>query len=95
MTICGECLSSYGKGKPHNCDRVSRRDNLEQMIRQTSERSRSRVIGSQLKEIEEEKGVNRGEQFCLSSGGKLLPFSIGNKKCQNVTRVTFWCQIDR
>ena len=80
VTVCGSCLSEYGKGKQHNCDRASRRENLGKLIRQTSERSRSRVVSSQLKEIASERKVEEGENVLLSTGGLPLPVKIGSFK---------------
>ena len=69
ISICSQCLSQIGKGIPHPCTRQDRRDSLSSLVRNSSNKTKGRVLSSQLKEIVEERNVARGEQVMLTTSG--------------------------
>ena len=76
-----KCSSEFGPGKPHTCDKATKRDNLAALVRSTSEKSKSSVTVATLKSIADEKGVStRGGTVVLSSGSKIIPVQIGTSK---------------
>ena len=79
MTICVVCRSSYGPGYQHVCSRAAKRESLEELIRNTSQKTKHRVLASQLKEVFHDQGVStQGGTISLSSGGKCpLQASLG------------------
>ena len=77
---CRICLSEYGRGKRHSCNPAVRREHLDILIRNSSNKSKQKVLSSQLKEVVGEQGVERGEETLLVTGGKPLPVTVGRKK---------------
>ena len=77
---CSICLSEYGRGKPHSCNPAVRRENLQILIRNSSNKSKQKVLSSQLKEVVGEQGIKRGEETLLVTGGRPLPVTVGRKK---------------
>ena len=56
ITICDKCLTAVAPGKNHICQKHVKRENIVTLIRNSSEKSKSSVIVSGLKEIAEEQG---------------------------------------
>ena len=77
--ICNHCLSSYRRGKSHDCNSPTRRSNLEQMVRESSDTTKKRLLSSQLKEFVDGMGIERGEQTEIATGGRPLPVTVGVK----------------
>ena len=63
------------------CDRASRIENLQTLIRQTSDRSKEILVSSQLKQIANEKGQQRHE-FKIGTEGTPLRVKLGKEKVQ-------------
>lgn len=81
ITVCSECLNSYGKGLPHNCVKSAKRENLEDLVRASSPKTKERLLSSQLKEHFESKGVStRGGQITLTTGGTPIQAILGQPK---------------
>ena len=70
----------YGKGKSYNCDNSVRRGNLQNLIRQSSDRSREILLSSELKTIAGEKDIKKGEQLMLATGGSSLAVKLGGNR---------------
>ena len=80
IKVCTECLSEIGPGKPHQCIRTVKRENISAFVRGTSEKSIAAVTVFALKEIAQQQGVGvRGGKVLLSSGSKVLPVVVGSK----------------
>ena len=47
INICIFCKAQLGPGLPHRCNRLERNNNLEELVKQSSEKGRERVISSQ------------------------------------------------
>ena len=47
--VCSLCHSSYGPGLSHDCSPNVKKANVEEIVRQNSEKTKSRIISSQLK----------------------------------------------
>ena len=78
LQVCSFCNSQWGSGIKHQCNRTAKRSNLEELIRNSSNKSRERVLSSQLKEIFEVKGVStKGGTVSLSTGGTPILASLG------------------
>ena len=77
--VCTLCLSVLGKGKSHICTRKGKKNNVKDMIRSSSPRSKKQIVSSQVKEILVEEGVKRGEETTLMTEGPSLTVSIGKQ----------------
>ena len=78
VTRCEYCFCPVGKGKPHPCSSRSRRESLDELVRNSSDRTRGRVLSTQLKSLTDERNVPRGQETFLPTGGKPLPVTVGN-----------------
>ena len=47
--VCTLCLSVLGKGKSHICTRKGKKNNVKDMIRSSSPRSKKQIVSSQVK----------------------------------------------
>ena len=81
VTICSKCFTEIGRGIPHPCVRSQKVSNISNLVKNTSEKSRSKVAASTIKTIAGDRGVStRGGIIELPSGTKSLPVQIGNPK---------------
>ena len=81
VTICSVCGCNYGPGYNHVCNRKTKRENLEELLRNTSQKSKERVISAQLKEVFHDQGVTtKGGTVSLSTGGAPILASLGKTK---------------
>ena len=81
LAVCSKCWAEIGKGKPHQCLKSTKRENLAGIMKTTSRKSRAAVTCSTLKTIAEESGVStKGGVVELQSGSRLLPVQIGTPK---------------
>ena len=78
VSRCEFCFCPVGKGKPHPCSSSSRRESLDELVKNSSDRTRGRVLSSQLKKLTDERNVPRGQETLLPTGGKPLPVTVGN-----------------
>ena len=84
ITICSICLSEYHAGKPHNCQKTTKRENMANLVRNSSYGSKSALALSALKEIASEQGSDMKKgPILLKSWSKQLPVQIGNLKTYN------------
>ena len=90
MTKCSVCDSPFAPGKPHQCSRSTRRENLEELVRQSSKRTKEQVVSTGLREVAEEQGTStRGGTVTLTTGGKPLSATLGTAgKAQSAPRFT-------
>ena len=85
ITVCSKCLSLFAPGKSHICLKTTKRDNLSEMVRQSSDKSKSTVTVSTLKTMAEDQGVStKGGTVMLKSGSKVLPVQIGSSRVKAV-----------
>ena len=78
LAVCSKCWGAVGKGIPHDCQKSSKVENITNIVKSTSEKSRSKVTSSSLKVIAEEQEVStRGGVLNLKTGGNPLPVQIG------------------
>lgn len=78
VQVCSLCHSQVGRGIQHQCDRVSKRNNLEELLRNTSDKSKERVLSSQLKEVFEVQGAStKGGTVTLATGGTPVQATLG------------------
>ena len=78
LAVCSKCWGEIGKGKTHNCQKTTKRDNISNIVKNTSGKSRANVASRTLKTIAEEQDVSlRGGVVQLQSGSKTLPVQIG------------------
>ena len=81
LPVCSKCWGEIGKGIPHNCQKSTRRDNLSNIVRNTSGKSKAKVASSTLKSLAEEQGVSsRGGVIHLQTGSKPIPVQVGTPK---------------
>ena len=81
LPVCSKCWGEIGKGIPHNCQKSTKRDNLSNIVRNTSGKSKSKVASSTLKSLAEEQGVSsRGGVIQLETGSKPIPVQVGTPK---------------
>ena len=81
LPLCSKCFCEIGSRKPHLCDKKTKSDNLSKLVKNTSEKTRSKVTCHSLKTVAEDQGVGaRGGTVQLGSGSKLLPVVVGTTK---------------
>ena len=79
IQLCNVCLCSWSRGQEHKCNRESKIQNLQNMVRSSSPRSKEKVLSSQLKEVFQEKGVpTKGGSISLTTKGTPLTTTLGN-----------------
>ena len=65
-------------GKIHTCQKSTRRENLPNIIRNVSRKSKSTITSNTLKSIASEESVtSRGGTLELQTGSKTIPVIIG------------------
>ena len=83
IPVCSKCFTVIGKGQNHKCDKTQRCTNISEIVRKTSQKSRSKITAKGLKSVAEEKGVStRGGTLDLKTGSKPLQVKIGASKVQ-------------
>ena len=89
VTVCKLCFSTWAVGQPHECTRKSKRENVEELVRKTSMKSKERIISSQLKEVFEDKGISsKGGTAKLTTGGTPLQATLGKPKSKPAPKFT-------
>ena len=84
ITVCSACLSTMAPRVPHQCSRGSKVENLQNLVRESSCRTKEKVITSQLKEVFEEKEISTaGGTVMLSTGGTPIQATFGNVKSRD------------
>ena len=79
-TRCTYCNGVVGKGRSHKCSKVRMQDNLHNLVKQKSMKSKEKIGSKVLKTIFDDKGLSkRGGTVLLSTGGQKLPVSISIK----------------
>ena len=79
LPVCSKCLSIKSKGVSHICTKTKKQENLAELVKSNSLKSKSKVTSDVLKSICSESGVSlRGGEVKLSTGGKPLQVKIGN-----------------
>ena len=77
-TLCSICLSNYGPGKEHTCTKGKRQENINNIVRSCSPKSKEHVVSTQLKEIfEDKKTSTEGGKILLSTGGPPIQATLG------------------
>ena len=83
LAVCSKCWGEIGKGIPHNCQKSTKRENISNIVKSSSEKSRAKVASSTLKFIAEEQEVStRGGVVNLQTGGKPLPVQLGTPEVE-------------
>ena len=74
---CSFCHAVVGKGKTHNCSKIAMQDNLHNIFREKSLKSKEKIGSKGIKHLFDDKGVSRqGGTVLLCTGGKKLPVSL-------------------
>ena len=81
LPLCSKCFTIIGQGKTHICQKSTKRENLSNLVRNVSSKSKAKVASNTLKSIAAEQGVStRGGVLKLQTGSKALPVQIGTPK---------------
>ena len=81
LPTCSKCFTVVGQGKQHICQKSVKRDNLSNIVKNVSRKSRSKVASNTLKVIADEQGVSsRGGTVNLQTSSKQIPVQIGTSK---------------
>ena len=81
LRVCKRCFNEVGRGKPHTCVKSKKGDNLANIVRSSSGKSRSKVASSTLKTLADDQGVSlRGGTLQLATGSRPLPVIVGAPK---------------
>lgn len=81
LNLCSKCWAHIGRGKTHQCQKSTKRENLVDIVRNTSDKSRSKVTAAALKTIAIDSGVSlKGGVVELGTGSKPIPVQIGTPK---------------
>ena len=68
-------------GRSHQCAKVTRRENLTELVRSSSEGSKSSITVSTLKGMAEEQNIStKGGTVELKSHSKILPVQLGSSR---------------
>ena len=77
VKICTYCHSQIGRGLCHACSRSQFRENVADLVKEKSEKTRGRVVSSLLKDVFEEQSIDtRGGTVELPTGGRLLKITL-------------------
>ena len=83
IKVCDKCLSEMAPGLAHHCQKITRRENVITLLRNSSINSEQNILATGLKHIAEDGGVSsRGGTIELKSGSNLLPIKVGSEKCK-------------
>ena len=74
LKVCSECKSDIQKGVSHKCSKVSRNENICQLVRSLSEKSKEQILAQALREHKNQKG---NSTLQLSTGGTPMTIKIG------------------
>ena len=74
---CPQCSGQLAPGISHVCTRSSRNENILDLVRSVSARSRGQILSETLKDIRTEAG---SDHLTLPTKGRPLPVTVG---CQN------------
>ena len=81
LAICTRCYGQIGRGKPHDCQKLSQGVNLSNLVKNSSEKSKATVASEALHDIAQNVGAStRGGVVILPSGNNKLPVTIGTAK---------------
>ena len=73
---CQKCFSYIGKGREHKCDRNTKRENLEELVKSSSEKSQNRIVTTGLKQVVKDAGVSKkGGKVELSTNKGKAPYN--------------------
>ena len=80
ITQCSNCHSEIGRGRPHDCTRTARQDNLVDLVRNHSGKTQEQVASKLLDAIYEDKGVSKqGIEYGLCADIKIYLCIIGKQ----------------
>ena len=80
LIVCDRCFG-VKTGPTHICVKSNKSQNIVKMVRQTSDKSKAKVVSATLKTICEEQGIStRGGRLQLQTGSKSLPVQVGTPK---------------
>ena len=83
LQLCSKCFSKIGARKTHICQKTIRRENLSNIVKNVSCRSRATVTSNTLKSIAAEEDIStKGGTLNLTTRSKPLPVRIGTPKVQ-------------
>ena len=78
IKVCSACLTNWGPGQQHNCNKSTKRENIEELVRKNSPKTKGRIVSSQLKEVFTEQGAStRGGTVVLHTDGSPISASLG------------------
>jgi hypothetical protein len=81
LPICSKCFSEVGQGKPHQCDKNTKRANLANIVHNTSRKSKCKITASSLKNIADDQAISiRGGTLNLQTGAQPIPVKVGKSK---------------
>ena len=81
LPLCSKCFTEVGQGKNHVCHKNTKRENLSNIVRNVSKKSRANVTSSTLKSIAEDEGVStRGGTLKLQTGSKPIQVQVGTSR---------------
>ena len=78
---CTKCFTYVGQGKAHTCNKATKRANLEELVKSTSQKTKGLVTGSCIKAVFEDSGVStRGGTASVPSGSSCpLKVTLGTE----------------
>ena len=83
ITHCSNCHTEVGPGKPHECNRTSRQENLVELVKNHSEKTLQQVTSKLLDVIYEDKGVSkRGGTTLLGTKGAPKLVTVGTSRTE-------------
>lgn len=81
---CRICFTYIGRGKAHRCTKTTKQNNLEDLVKSTSFKTKGKVTSSCLKSVFADMGVtSRGGSTCLPTGSKPLPVTVGTSRAKS------------
>ena len=77
---CQVCLSYLGKGWKHKCDKSTKRNNLEGIVKASSKKSKTRIVSTGLKQVFSDAEVStKGGTLELATKGRPLTVNLGTR----------------
>ena len=88
VTRCERCHAVIGKGKRHQCTKITRNKNQKAMVKAFSTEGQKRHTASMLNSFCDEEGIDkRNGTLLLNSGSKIKTVNLGKIKPQAVMKV--------
>ena len=87
IKLCRNCMGEIAKGVSHKCSKGSMRDNLAELVKSRSKKSKAKITGRSLKSVFDDQTLSyRGGTATLPTGGTPVQVTMGDIGNLKVTK---------